>query len=45
MISAATVAALEERGLDCILGARERGTKVVREVVLRDERPFVPLLL
>ena len=45
MISAATVAALEERGLDYILGARERRTKVVREVVLRDERPFVPLLL
>ena len=45
MISAATVAALEERGLDYILGARERRTKVVREVVLRDELPFVPLLL
>ena len=45
MISAATVAALEERGLDYILGARERRTKAVREVVLRDERPFVPLLL
>ncbi len=45
MISAATVAALEERGLDYILGARERRTKVVREVVLRDERPFVPLLI
>ena len=45
MISAATVAALEERGLDYILGARERRTKVVREVVLRDEKPFVPLLI
>ena len=45
MISAATITALEERGLDYILGARERRTKVVREVVLRDERPFVPLLI
>ena len=36
MISAATIAALEERGLDYILGARERRTTVVREVVLRD---------
>ena len=45
MISAATVAAPEERGLDYILEACERRTKVVREVVLRDERPFVPLLL
>ena len=45
MISAATIAALEERGLDYILGARERRTKVVREVVLKDTKPFVPLLL
>ena len=45
MISAATIAALEERGLDYILGARERRTKVVREVVLTDTKPFVPLLL
>ena len=45
MISAATIAALEERGLDYILGARERRTKVVREVVLRDTKPFVPLLI
>ena len=43
MISAATVAALEERGLDYILGARERGTAVIREIVLKNERPFVPL--
>ncbi len=43
MISAATIAALEERGLDYILGARERRTTVVREVVLRDGKPFVPL--
>ena len=45
MISAATVAALEERGLDYILGARERGTAAVREIVLKDERPFAPLLV
>ena len=45
MISAATIAALEERGLDYILGARERGTAVVREVVLKSEKPFTPLLI
>ena len=31
--------------MDYILGARERRTKVVREVVLRDTKPFVPLLI
>jgi hypothetical protein len=45
MISAATIAALEERGLEYILGARERADKVVRTVVLADERPFTPLLV
>ena len=45
MISAATLAALEERGLDYILGARERGTAVIREVVLKNEKPFTPLLI
>ena len=45
MISAATIEALEERGLDYILGARERGTAAVREGVLRDSKPFVPLLI
>ncbi len=45
MISAATIKALEERGLDYILGAHERGTAAVREVVLRDSKPFVPLLI
>lgn len=43
MISAATIAALEERKLEYILGARERTDKLVREVVLADEAPFVPL--
>ena len=45
MISAATIAALEERGLDYILGARERGTAVVRKVVLKSAKPFTPLLI
>ena len=45
MISAATIAALEERGLAYILGARERSTAAVREIVLKNEKPFVPLLL
>ena len=40
-----TIAALEERGLDYILGARERGTAVIREVVLKSEKPFTPLLI
>ena len=45
MISAATMAALEERGLEYLLGARERTDKVVRTVVLKDERPFTPLCI
>ena len=40
-----TIAALEERGLDYILGARERGSAVIREVVLKSEKPFTPLLM
>ncbi len=43
MISADTIAALEERKLEYILGARERSEKLVREVVLADAAPFVPL--
>ena len=43
MISAATIAALEERGLEYILGARERGTAVIRAIVLENEKPFTPL--
>ena len=34
MISAETIAALEERGLLYILGVRERTDKLVRDVVL-----------
>ena len=45
MISAATIAALEQRGLDYILGVRERNTKEVYDVVLNDKNPFVPLLI
>jgi hypothetical protein len=45
MIAAATLAALEERGLEYILAARERSDKLVREVVLADQRPFTPLLV
>src|SRR3954454_16264029 len=43
MISAPTIAALEERGLEYVLGARERTDSVVRTVVLADSRPFTPL--
>ena len=43
MISAATIAALEQRGLDYILGVRERSSKEVRDVVLADPQPSVPL--
>jgi Transposase DDE domain len=43
MISAATIAALQERGLEYVLGARERTDRLVRQVVLEDDRPFTPL--
>jgi hypothetical protein len=43
MISAATIAALEERGLEYVLGVRERTDALVRSVVLEDTRPFTPL--
>ena len=43
MISAATIAALEARQLDYILGVRERTDKLVRTVVPADTAPFVPL--
>jgi hypothetical protein len=45
MISAATLEGLEQRGLEYILGARERTDRLVREVVLADERAFTPLLV
>lgn len=45
MISAETMAELEGRGIDYILGARERTDKEVREIVLADEKPMVPLAI
>ena len=45
MLSAATIAALEERGLEYVLGARERSDTLVRRVVLADSRPFTPLCI
>jgi DDE family transposase len=43
MISAPTIAALEDRGLEYVLGVRERTDVLVRQVVLDDTRPFTPL--
>jgi len=45
MISAQTLAALDERDLLYILGTRERSDKLVRDLVLADAKPFVPLAL
>jgi len=45
MISADTIAGLEARDLLYILGVRERSDKLVREIVLKDATPFVPLTL
>ena len=45
MISAETMAELEARRLLYILGVRERSNKLVRELVLDDPAPFVPLLM
>ena len=45
MISGPTIAALEARGLEYVLGVRERTDKRVRAVVLDDPKPFVPLLV
>jgi hypothetical protein len=45
MISAETVAELEARRLLYTLGVRERSDKLVRELVLDDPAPFVPLVM
>src|SRR5512135_3038808 len=45
MISAETLAELEARRLLYILGVRERSDKLVRELVLKDAVPFVPLAI
>src|ERR1700730_15678641 len=45
MISAETLTELEARRLLYILGVRERTDRLVREIVLDDPAPFVPLTL
>ena len=45
MISTATLRALEDRGLEYILGARERSSAVIRTAVLDDPAPFTPLVI
>jgi len=46
MISAATIEGLEARGLDYILGARERSDAVVKKIVLEsDAAAFTPLFI
>jgi hypothetical protein len=45
MISADTIAALEERGIDYILGVRERSVREVREQVIEDDGVAVPLVI
>jgi Transposase DDE domain len=45
MISAETMAELEAQRLLYILGVRERSDKLVRELVLADPAPFVPLAM
>jgi hypothetical protein len=45
LISAETLAELEARRLLYILGVRERTDKLVRELVLDDPAPFVPLAM
>ena len=45
MISTDTIAALEALGMEYILGARERTSRVIRDVVLKDKAAMVPLVL
>ncbi len=45
MISDETIAELDKRRIEYILGARERSDKEVRTVVLADARPMVPLVI
>jgi len=45
MISAQTIAGLEERKLEYILGVRERSDAIVKKIVLENDDPFVPLLV
>jgi hypothetical protein len=45
MISDETMVELEKRGIDYILGARERTDKEVREIVLADTKPMIGLAI
>ena len=45
MIAEATLAKLEERKLEYVLGARERTDRLVRDRVLEDTAPLTPLLV
>src|SRR5207237_504490 len=45
MISAQSIAALEERKLEYVLGVRERSSAEVRSTVIDDQTPFVPLIV
>ncbi len=45
MISADTIAALQDRGIDYILGVRERSVREVREQVIEDDGVAVPLVI
>ncbi len=45
MISADTIAALEQRGHEYILGVRERSSSEVREALMVDTAPSVPRLV
>ncbi|GAC1634357.1 MAG: IS1634 family transposase [Bradyrhizobium sp.] len=45
MISAETIAGLEQRGLEYILGVRERSSKEVHDIVRADQTPSVPLVI
>jgi len=45
MISAQTIAALEHRKLEYVLGVRERSSAEVRGTVIDDQTPFVPLVV
>ena len=45
MISADTIAALQKQDMEYILGARERTSSAIRDIVLDDTTPMVPLVL
>lgn len=45
MLSAETIAALDDRRIEYILGARERSDKEVRDIVLADAAPLVALTI